>query len=113
MVVCVALIKPTKWKSSWDLTEREKEKLKEERKRAKKKRKKSMIHQGLLDLMNISDPAVSSDNKQLRSLANKQSQGNSNKVSKYASWIYDLFRYLKAGQGERATFTRTLHQLTS
>ena len=93
MVVCVALIKPTKWKSSWDLTEREKEKLKEERKRAKKKRKKSMIHQGLLDLMNISDPAVSSDNKQLRSLANKQSQGNSNsnKVSKYASWIYDLF----------------------
>ena len=73
-----------------------------------------MIHQGLLDLMNISDPAVSSDNKQLRSLANKQSQGNSNsnKVSKYASWIYDSFT-LKAGQGERATFHRTLHQLTS
>ena len=79
-LILIALLKPTKWKSSWDLTEREKEKLKEERKRAKKKRKKSMIHQGLLDLMNISDPVVSSDNKHLRSLANKQSQGNSNKV---------------------------------
>jgi len=58
--------KQHKWKSAWDLTEKEKEKHKD-----KKKRKKSLvqIQQGLLDLMNISDPAVSGDNTQLRSLA--------------------------------------------
>ena len=58
--------KQYKWKSAWDLTEKEKEKHKD-----KKKRKKSLvqIQQGLLDLMNISDPAVSGDNTQLRALA--------------------------------------------
>ena len=42
--------KQHKWKSAWDLTEKEKEKHKD-----KKKRKKSLvqIQQGLLDLMNI------------------------------------------------------------
>ena len=43
--------KQIKWKSAWDLTEKEKEKV-------KKKRKKSLIHQGLLDLMSIGDAAV-------------------------------------------------------
>ena len=64
--IFVVVNKPSKWKSAWDLTEKEKEKLKDEKKR---KRKKSMIHQGLLELINIGDPAVSSDNTHLRTLA--------------------------------------------
>ena len=63
------------------MTEKEKDKLKqeerEERRKAKKnKRKRSVIHQGLLDLMNISDPAVSGDNTKLRSLANNKQNSN-------------------------------------
>ena len=50
--------KASRWKSSLDLTEK-----------AKKKRKKSILHQGLLDLINIGDPAVSSDNVNIKSLA--------------------------------------------
>ena len=50
----------------WDLSERDKEK---HEKKAKKKRKRSIIQQGFLELINIADPAVSSDNTALKSLA--------------------------------------------
>ncbi len=68
--------KHVKWKSSLDLTEREKEK-------AKKKRKRSLIHQGLLDLINIGDVAVSGDNTNLKTFAavnktHNRAEGNKN-----------------------------------
>ena len=48
--------KPTsKWKSAWDLTERQKEKLQEKERKKSKKQKRSLISQGLLDLINIGE----------------------------------------------------------
>lgn len=73
-VVEAAAPKASKWRSAWDLTEREKEKLTVEElkeKKLKKKRKRTMISQGLLDLITIGDPAVSSDNHHIRSFVNK------------------------------------------
>ena len=51
----------------WDLSEKDKERAEKK----KKKRKKSIqaIQQGLLELINIGDPAVSGDNTALKSLA--------------------------------------------
>ena len=85
----------SKWKSAWDLTERQKEKLDqqkdgEERLKKRKKKKKSFISQGFLDLITIGDPAVSSDNRHLKSFASNKSNishnsanNNNNKVSYY------------------------------
>ena len=67
--------KSSKWKSAWDLTERQKEKM-EQKEKQKKKRKKSLISQGILEFINIGDPAVSSDNRHLKSFVNKPNNNN-------------------------------------
>ena len=88
--------KTSRWKSAWDLTERQKEKLqqKDEKeaadRKAKKKRKKSLIaplSQGILELMSIGDAAVSGDNRHLKSFANKT---NTNNVPNKVSMCFDL-----------------------
>ena len=98
----------SKWKSAWDLTERQKEKLDqqkdgEERLKKRKKKKKSFISQGFLDLITIGDPAVSSDNRHLKSFAsnlnnksnisNNSANNSTNKVSDYILTIYIVVVY--------------------
>ena len=93
----------SKWKSAWDLTERQKEKLDqkdaEERKKRKKK-KKSFISQGFLDLITIGDPAVSSDNRHLKSFANNmiynKSNSNSANNNKVSDYIYIFLFFVKS-----------------
>ena len=95
--------KTSKWKSAWDLTERQKEKLDqkdaEERKKRKKK-KKSFISQGFLDLITIGDPAVSSDNRHLKSFANNvmynKSNSNSANNNKVSDYIYIFLFFVKS-----------------
>ena len=93
--------KTSRWKSAWDLTERQKEKLQQkdekeaERKAAKKKRKKSLIaplSQGILELMSIGDAAVSGDNRHLKSFVNKTTNNSNqnNNVPNKVSMCFDL-----------------------
>lgn len=64
--------KGAKWKSNWDLTER----LKEKEKKRKEKKKRKKVSQGLLDLVNIGDPAVSGDNTQIKEFVKFDNAGD-------------------------------------
>ena len=60
----------TKWQSVWELSRDSDRK----EKKKKKKHRRTTLSQGLLDLMNIGDPAVSGDNKLIKELISKTSK---------------------------------------